>query len=50
MILVGCSSGLGLNEIINLKINQFLEGYDETTGITTLYIRREKVQYDHITF
>lgn len=50
VILVGCSSGLGMNEIINLKINQFLEGYDETTGITTLYIRREKVQYDHITF
>lgn len=50
IILVGCSSGLSMNEICNLTIRQFREGYDCETGITTLHIRREKTGYDHITF
>lgn len=50
MVLAGCSSGLGMNELIHLRIESFWQGYDESTGITTLYVRREKSQYDHITF
>ncbi|AGB49474.1 site-specific recombinase XerD [Methanomethylovorans hollandica DSM 15978] len=50
LLLVGCSSGLGANEITNLKISQFREGYDSETGLAMLYIRREKAQYDHVTF
>lgn len=42
LLLVGCSSGLGANEITNLKISQFREGYDSETGLAMLYIRREK--------
>lgn len=50
IILCGCSAGLGVNEIVNLKVGQFNDGYDPETGITTLHIRRQKVQYDYITF
>lgn len=50
IILVGCSSGLAAAEIINLRIQDFENGYDPETQITTLRLRREKVEYDFFTF
>jgi len=50
ILLVGAASGLSANELINLKIIDFTEGYDKATGITTLTLRREKTQVDFITF
>ena len=50
IVLVGVSSGLAANEIINLKISDFKKGYDKETGITTLQLRRLKTNYDFITF
>lgn len=50
IILVGVSSGLSANEIINLKIKDFKEGYDSVTEITTLDLRRQKATVDFITF
>ena len=50
LILVGASSGLSANEIKNLKIKDFKEGYDPKTEITTLDLRRGKVGFDFITF
>ncbi|SET02211.1 Site-specific recombinase XerD [Methanococcoides vulcani] len=50
IILVGAASGLSANEIINLKLEAFLKGYDPETEITTLDLRREKVGFDFITF
>jgi integrase len=50
VLLVGASSGLAANEITSLRIKDFKKGYDPVTGITTLKLRREKVQFDFITF
>jgi integrase len=50
IILTGVSSGLEVNEICDLKISDFRNGYDKETGITTLSLRREKKQVDFITF
>lgn len=50
ILLVGAASGLSANELIRLKIKNFIEGYDKATGITTLILRREKTQVDFITF
>src|SRR5665647_201380 len=50
ILLVGASSGLAANEICNLKVKDFKKGYDTVTEITTLKLRREKVQFDFITF
>ena len=50
VILVGCSSGLAINEICDLRIKDFKDGYDPVTGITTLSLRREKKQVDFVTF
>jgi integrase len=50
ILLVGASSGLSANEIINLKVSDFNKGYDPETEITTLKLRREKVGFDFITF
>lgn len=50
VLLVGATSGLSANEIINLRIDDFKKGYDPTTGITTLDLRRQKVELDFITF
>ena len=50
LVLVGVSSGLSSNEIINLKIKDFKYGFDEKTNITTLKLRREKTKVDLITF
>jgi integrase len=50
ILLVGVASGLSVNEIVELKVKDFYNGYDVTTGITTLKLRRAKVDYDFITF
>jgi integrase len=50
ILLVGSSSGLSANEIINLKVKDFNNGFDENTKITTLKLRREKTNVDFITF
>jgi hypothetical protein len=49
IILVGISSGLAANEISDLKIGEYREGYDEKTKITILHIVRNKVNYEFIT-
>ena len=50
IVLVGVSSGLSMNEIINLKVGNFRTGHNSTTGITTLKLRRGKTKVDFITF
>jgi integrase len=50
VLLVGVSSGLSSNEISNLQIKEFKRGYDPKTEITTLDLRREKEDYDFVTF
>jgi integrase len=50
IVLLGVSSGLSMNEIINLKVGNFKDGYDPTTGITTLKLRRGKTKVDFVTF
>jgi site-specific recombinase XerD len=50
LILTGTSSGLSINEISNLEIRKFLDGYDKETGITQLNLLREKVGYQFHTF
>ena len=50
IIFIGCSSGLGAAEIINLRIDDFKKGYDSVTQITTLKLRREKEEVDFFTF
>ncbi|WP_407356041.1 tyrosine-type recombinase/integrase [Methanolobus sp. WCC5] len=50
IILTGCSSGLSADEITNLKLDQFLKGYDDVTEICTLFIRRGKSGQDFVTF
>jgi integrase len=50
VILVGVSSGLSAKEIINLRVSDFKKGYDPVTEITTLDLRRGKVDFDFITF
>lgn len=50
IILVGCSSGLSVSNIVELTIEQFSKGYDSETGITTLSLRRQKTDTDFITF
>jgi len=44
------SSGLSCEDIINLKVKNFKEGYDPKTEITTLPLRRIKTKVDFITF
>jgi integrase len=50
IVLVGVSSGLSMNEIINLKVGNFKARHDSTTGITTLTLRRGKTKVDFTTF
>jgi len=49
LVLVGVSSGLAAAEITNLRIKDFINKYDDTK-VTTLSLRREKVELDFITF
>ncbi|MDY0385966.1 MAG: site-specific integrase [Methanolobus sp.] len=50
VMLTGISSGMAANEIASLTVEQFNEGYDSETGITTFDMRRQKVGTDFITF
>lgn len=50
VVLAGCSSGMSSNELIRLTVGQFRQGYDESTGITTIKARRSKSGVDFITF
>lgn len=50
ILLTGASSGLAANEICGLKVGEFKRGYDPETRITTLSLRREKVEFDFTTF
>ena len=50
LLLVGVSSGLSANEIINLKVKDFKNGFDDKTNITILKLRRIKTKVDFITF
>ncbi|AKB61762.1 tyrosine-type recombinase/integrase [Methanosarcina mazei] len=50
LVLIGCSSGLSSNEISNLTLQEFYDGYDPETEITSLHLIREKVQYEFHTF
>lgn len=45
IVLVGVSSGSSSNEILNLKVKDFKKGYDHVTQVTTLELRRQKVQF-----
>lgn len=50
IILTGVSSGLSANEISNIKVKDFLDGYDPESEIATLHLVREKVGYEFYTF
>lgn len=50
ILLCGAASGLSANELTNLRVNDFKTGYDPETGITTLDLRRQKVELDFVTF
>ncbi len=50
LILVGVSSGLSAVDISNLRVSDFLSGYDEKTCITTLHLVRQKMNYEFYTF
>src|SRR5690606_21416320 len=50
IMLTELSSGLGAEEVCELTIRQFKEGYDPHTEITTLDLRRGKTGVDYITF
>jgi Site-specific recombinase XerD len=50
IILVGISSGLGAQEICNLKISDFKKGYDPETGITQLKLLRIKENVQFVTY
>ncbi|HEY3362659.1 MAG TPA: tyrosine-type recombinase/integrase [Methanosarcina sp.] len=50
IMLIGISSGLASNEIRNIKVKQFLNGYDPDTKITTLRLIRKKTNVELVTF
>jgi integrase len=50
ILLVGASSGLPCEDIINLKVRNFKDGYESKTEITTMPLRRIKTKVDFITF
>ena len=50
VMLTGISSGLSANEIRNIKLQQFKDGYDPETGITVISMRRHKTEVDFLTF
>lgn len=50
IILVGVSSGLSSNEIRNLKVQDFKNGYDPKTNVTTLKLVRGKTKVSFTTF
>jgi integrase len=50
IVLIGASSGLAEQEISHLKVRDFERGYDKETQVTTLRLRRTKVQYNFVTY
>jgi integrase len=50
IIFVMVSSGLSQIDLLDLRVKNFTDGYDEATGVTTLDVRRTKTGYDFITF
>ena len=50
IILIMVSSGLSQVDVLDLRIRDVKGGYDESTGITTLSVRRIKTDYDFTTF
>lgn len=50
ILLLGASSGLSCEDIINLKVSNFKNGYESKTEITTLELRRIKTKVDFVTF
>lgn len=50
MILLLVSSGMAQAEMRHLTVAQFMQRIDEDTGVATLNVRREKVNWDYITF
>ena len=50
VMLTGISSGLAANEVRNITLKQFKEGYDPETKICTLPLRRGKTEVDFVTF
>ena len=50
VMLAGISSGMAANEIRNVTLKQFKEGYDPDTEITTISMRRQKTGVDFVTF
>jgi integrase len=50
IVLIGVSSGLGAQEISLLTVRDFERGYDEKTQVTALSLRREKTDYDFVTY
>src|SRR5665647_3139251 len=50
ILLLGASSGLSCEDIINLKVSNFKGGYESKTEITTMPLRRIKTKVDFVTF
>lgn len=50
VMLAGISSGMAANEIRNVTLQQFKDGYDPETEIATISMRRQKTGVDFITF
>ncbi len=50
IILIMVSSGLAQSDVLDLRVKDIKNGYDENTGITTLSVRRIKTDYDFTTF
>ncbi|HII01970.1 TPA: tyrosine-type recombinase/integrase [Methanosarcinaceae archaeon] len=50
IILVQSTSGLSVNELVTLRVGDINRGYDKETGVTTLRMRRQKVDFDFVTF
>lgn len=50
IILTMASSGLSQSDVLDLTVGDFKRGLDEETMITTLELRRNKTNYDFVTF
>ena len=50
VVLIGVSSGLAVKEISNLRVRDFRKGHDKKTGVTVLELRREKENFDFVTY
>lgn len=50
ILLTAAASGLAANELCELRVYHFKQGYDPDSGITTLRLRRQKVGFDFVTF